>query len=162
MKATALHSLFFHKLLILGCLVVISLLVSCGSKGGCTDCYAINFDPDANKDDGSCTYLSDRYLGQWRIVDSLSDFLTASIDTYDIQISAAYPNASHLDFSRVRGNYGNIVAIQGDSLCVLSSSLICNGPHGYFITQDSFYFKINWAAEPSGDAHFSVIRGSRL
>jgi len=33
-----------------------SLLTSCSKKEGCTDSTAENFNPDADKDDGSCTY----------------------------------------------------------------------------------------------------------
>lgn len=43
------------------------LLASCGDRDqpGCTDPSALNHDPDATIDDGSCTYLSDLYAGNW-------------------------------------------------------------------------------------------------
>ncbi len=38
---------------------------SCKKEKGCTDVTATNFDVDAEKDDGSCIYLSDRITGEW-------------------------------------------------------------------------------------------------
>ncbi|MGD1848892.1 MAG: hypothetical protein ACFB10_26160 [Salibacteraceae bacterium] len=148
-------------------LVIISVVIGCTSKDGCTDCFATNYNPDANKDDGNCTYLSDPYLGQWEMIDSTVDnFLTPFIDTYNIQITAGDPNKNHLQFSRLPGGYDNLVALFGDSLCTLDESLHCEGGqgtyNGYFITQDSFYLKVSWLTPTFGDAYYAVLRGKRL
>jgi hypothetical protein len=45
---------------ILASLVLISgTFTSCKKKEGCTDKTALNYDPDAEKDDGSCQYCTD-------------------------------------------------------------------------------------------------------
>ena len=41
-------------------------LASCKKKG-CTDVYAENYDTEAEKDDESCTYLSDKLLGTYSV-----------------------------------------------------------------------------------------------
>lgn len=40
-------------------LSVAAILPSCKKKEGCTDPNSLNYDPDAEKDDGSCTYKGD-------------------------------------------------------------------------------------------------------
>jgi hypothetical protein len=47
-------------------LLVVLGTVSC-KKEGCIDSLAENVDAEAEKDDGSCTYLSDRLLGNYSV-----------------------------------------------------------------------------------------------
>ena len=50
--------------LLLSCLTL--TFVSCKKKG-CIDEFAENYDTEAEKDDGSCTYLSDKLLGTYTV-----------------------------------------------------------------------------------------------
>ena len=47
------------------CLALILVNVGCSDTMGCTDHNAENWNPDANVDDGSCSYLN-KFLGQYR------------------------------------------------------------------------------------------------
>jgi hypothetical protein len=56
--------------LLLTVLTISSLnLLSC-KNSGCTDKTAINFDSDAKRDDGSCAYYADIYIGSWTASDT--------------------------------------------------------------------------------------------
>jgi hypothetical protein len=48
-------------------IVAALLMAACGKrdKPGCTDPSALNHDPDATIDDGSCAYVSGLYAGNW-------------------------------------------------------------------------------------------------
>ena len=45
--------------------IIISIFVSCGKEdaNGCTDPDALNYNSDATKDDGTCEYARDKFLG---------------------------------------------------------------------------------------------------
>lgn len=45
----------------------LTLTMSSCKKKGCIDSYAENFDSEAKKDDGSCTFLSDKLLGSYSV-----------------------------------------------------------------------------------------------
>ena len=42
---------------------------------GCTNCNAINFDDDANEDDGSCIFINTNRLGDYAVIDSTMDWV---------------------------------------------------------------------------------------
>jgi len=55
-------------------LLIISILLlflGCRKKG-CTDSYAINYNEKAKKEDGSCSYESDKFLGTYSVSDSVA------------------------------------------------------------------------------------------
>jgi len=48
------------------------LLMSSCKKEGCIDVFANNYSSDAVKDDGSCSYQSDYFVGRYAIIDSIT------------------------------------------------------------------------------------------
>ena len=61
---------------------LIILMTSCKKKG-CVDSYAESFDSKAEKDDGSCTYLSDKLLGTYSVS---SDCYYGGMTNYSINV----------------------------------------------------------------------------
>ena len=45
---------------------------SCKEEEGCTDLLALNYDLNAAKDNGSCKYLSENFIGAYSINDSIT------------------------------------------------------------------------------------------
>lgn len=92
----------------------ITLMYSCSKKEGCTNIEATNYDPDAEKDDGSCvlsssntydipttyTFNDVRYSGQTarlQMLDLLSDDINAASTTNAVNyadLEAVYKNTS--------------------------------------------------------------------
>lgn len=69
---------------------------SCKKKEGCTDLLAENVDTEAEEDDGSCTYLSDRLLG-----------------TYSVAQECYYGGATSYSMTVVEGSDKGVVILQG-------------------------------------------------
>jgi len=59
------------------CLIMITLLFACSKKEGCTNATATNYDPDAKKDNGSCTFV----VNANPFTQAQLDAVTMSIDT---------------------------------------------------------------------------------
>jgi hypothetical protein len=59
------------------------LLAACGKRDipGCTDPAALNHDPEATIDDGSCAYLSGLYAGNWIAYDTTFSYNPQTGDT---------------------------------------------------------------------------------
>ena len=54
-----------NRLLIVFSLASIMFCAACNDKEGCTDRFALNWDVEANNEDGSCEYASTRFLGEY-------------------------------------------------------------------------------------------------
>ena len=70
------------------------------SAGGCVDCQAINFDPWATTDDGSCNYDTDG-INDSDEVEGCTELEACNYnaEATDDDDSCTYPSASHLDCS---------------------------------------------------------------
>ena len=55
-------------MLLVGGLLVVGTMTSCGKEKGCTTLESDNFDPDAEEDDGSCIPWRDKFLGSFQII----------------------------------------------------------------------------------------------
>ena len=58
-------------------IVTAILLFSCNKEEGCTDCNALNFNPNADKNDNTCLYSNENRIGLY----SVSDSMTVAIDS---------------------------------------------------------------------------------
>lgn len=118
------------------CFAIIGGMTSCGKKQGCTDPTAINFDADADEDDGTCVYddatksgelagdetwTSDRiYLLQGRVVVPSGVTLTIEAGTIIKGKQGTETNASALIVAR-----GGTIMAQGtaDNPIIFTSEL---------------------------------------
>lgn len=86
------------KLLLM--LIMTSLIFSsCKKEEGCTGTTATNYNPDAELDDGSCTYS---IIGKWNVVSMIYEI------TEGFYTSGSYPNGSYTTTNIASGvaNYG--------------------------------------------------------
>lgn len=84
-------------------IVAALLLASCGDRDqpGCTDPIALDHDPDATIDDGSCTYLYDLHAGNWIANDTIFSMNPQTRDTVVDAISYGF-SITAIDHDRVR------------------------------------------------------------
>ncbi len=81
--------------ILLVAIILIAPMTSCKKKG-CVDSHAENFDSEAEKDDGSCTYLSDKLLG-----------------TYSVNSACAYGGTTNYSMNIIEGSNKGEVILQG-------------------------------------------------
>jgi hypothetical protein len=114
--------------LVLGCMVAIMTLHSCEEEiYGCTNVSAINYDQDANIDDGACEYNNISILGTWEIltVEQSYEVNELMVDEYKGYLELM----GYEDFVEIYGNlpisysdWVNLVVIQTTTIDTLSSS----------------------------------------
>lgn len=80
-------------ILIAACLTI--AMTSCKKKG-CVDTLAENFDSEAEKDDASCTYLSDKLLG-----------------TYSVDSDCYFGGATSYNMTVIEGSNKEEIILQG-------------------------------------------------
>ena len=70
-------------------LVAVTLFASSCKKEGCTDLDALNFDIEANSDDGSCTYQAQSFVGTYNVTGYAVDqtFGDTTIQAYQFIIT---------------------------------------------------------------------------
>lgn len=148
---------------------------------GCTDITATNYIVSATVDDGTCSYLSDLFIGEYSIEDSIMGGMIIDVwsakRNYNIEISQDpdYPNqiiiknwakihvsdlGSTEDFTQV------IAQVDGDSLFVSFQEVSdTDGYHAHpsngKVTTDSIFFNFeyeNWF----GEVFWGYGRGKRL
>lgn len=138
------------KKILLGTFMICNLLVisSCRKdKNGCTDQDAINFDAEADSNDGTCSYIRDKYVGNYegfkicQIYTSDSAFvfsISPSIENSGRLIMNEFPESgasiyANLDFSdsnkliipnQTLENGLDVSEISGNGLLINDSLLI--------------------------------------
>jgi hypothetical protein len=86
------------SLFILGILFTFVTLSSC-KREGCTDSIAENFESKAKKDDGSCIYPRDKFLGSF----SVNETCSSGTDSYTITITASSANKTNIIIGNMYG-----------------------------------------------------------
>lgn len=126
------------------------------TKKGCTDCNATNYSIEAEKNDASCVYTNEDFLGVYSVQDSITGPPTLEwyFSTYELEVSRSECAPNHLTFS----NYANKnngfngstfsidVQVLNDVLTIPKQDV--NEDHvresfGYF-SNDSIYFDIEY------------------
>ncbi|MEK6614796.1 MAG: hypothetical protein AABZ32_01595 [Bacteroidota bacterium] len=88
-----------------------SVMVSCNKKG-CTDPAAKNYCDKCKKDDGSCQYAIQDYVGTWSV--------TGNCSAYTMTTSAS---GSTLTFSKLQNCYTITASVSGNNLTIPSQLL---------------------------------------
>lgn len=48
--------------------LILAVFTINGCRKGCTDCNAANYNPDVRRDDGTCEYKRDRFIGKFDVL----------------------------------------------------------------------------------------------
>ena len=136
------------KLIVL--LYVILIWASCTKPEaepliGCTNCNAINFDDDANEDDGSCIFINTNRLGDYAVIDSTMDWvLEWWYDEYNISIVRDSCSSMGIKIN----NYANWINTSLDDSVSVKANIIGDSifiPYqvvlGYEILETDGYFQ---------------------
>ena len=131
---------------------------------GCTNCNAINFDDDANEDDGSCIFINTNRLGDYAVKDSIMDWVFEWWhDEYNINIVRDSCDSMGLKIN----NYANVSSLDvsadiiGDSILIpyqVVSGYEILETDGYF-QEDSIFFQIYYLTPNFGDPYIGFIQG---
>ena len=164
------------KLIIL--LYVILIWASCTKPEaepliGCTNCNAINFDDDANEDDGSCIFINTNRLGDYAVIDSTMDWvLEWWYDEYNISIVRDSCSSMGIKIN----NYANWITTSLDDSVSVKANIIGDSifiPYqvvlgyeiletdGYF-QEDSIFFQIYYLTPNFGDPYFGYVKGKKI
>ena len=131
---------------------------------GCTNCNAINFDDDANEDDGSCIFINANRLGDYAVIDSTMDWVFEWWhDEYNISIVRDSCDSIGLKIN----NYANVSSLDvsadiiGDSILIpyqVVSGYEILETDGYF-QEDSIFFQIYYLTPNFGDPYIGFVEG---
>jgi len=111
----------FKKFLFLALIIFVS---ACRREDGCTDPFAVNYNPDAEISDGSCFYPRDLFLGSYEVLEICGE------GDYGFTM---WINADPVNFNTVRiSNFGDfgvdvIAEVNGDILLIPDQ--IVSGPN---------------------------------
>ena len=140
---------------------------------GCTNCNAINFDDDANKDDGSCIFINTNRLGDYAVIDSTMDWvLEWWYDEYNISIVRDSCSSMGIKIN----NYANWITTSLDDSVSVRADIIGDSifiPYqvvlgyeiletdGYF-QEDSIFFQIYYLTPNFGDPYLGYVKGKKI
>lgn len=102
-------------------LLFISILAfsSC-KKEGCTDTEATNYNPDAKRDDGTCRFAVDDFVGIYNISENFTTETCGNgSDSYLMYINYYGNSKSQVTINNLAGGIDNVLAnINGNSLTI--------------------------------------------
>jgi len=121
--------------------IVLTVLVSCGEVGesGCTDLNALNYNPDAEMDNGTCEYERDKFfgiysatsvcdtLGPWHNINFQLNIKPDAGSTKHVRMVFSHPSGNTIDFQ---------AKVEGNTLTIFSNERVkpfgfCGAPPGH-------------------------------
>ena len=140
-------------------LVLLSVTIVSCTKKGCTDCNAINYSKEAEKDDSSCEYVNGELLGTYAVQDSIAapPTLEWNHGSYDLEVYRSVCAPERLTISNYANKNINSNATDFTVDCQIDNNMITiteqemngcivRGSTGYF-SNDSIYFDIEYENE---------------
>jgi len=88
------------------CFLGILSLSAC-KKEGCTNMDAINYDKEANNDDGSCNYQAMNFAGTYNVTGTKVDLTFEDTTIQNYQFIISYVNETNVSISNL-GNSSNV------------------------------------------------------
>ena len=134
---------------------------------GCTNCNAVNFNSEANEDDGSCVLINTNRLGEYAVTDSTMDWVfNWWHDEYNISILRDSCSSVGIKIN----NYSNVPSLDvsaeiiGDSIFIPNQAVLgyeIIETDGYF-REDSIFFQIYYLTPLFGDPYFGYVEGKKI
>ena len=138
---------------------------------GCTNCNAVNFNNDANEDDGSCILINTNRLGEYAVRDSTMDWVfTWWYDEYNISIvrdsciSIGIKINNYANVSSLDNSFSVSADIIGDSILIPYQTVLgyeILETDGYF-QEDSIFFQIYYLTPNFGDPYIGYVEGIKI
>tara|TARA_B100000287_G_scaffold283405_1_gene267041 strand:+ start:420 stop:872 length:453 start_codon:yes stop_codon:yes gene_type:complete len=138
---------------------------------GCTDCNAVNFNNNANEEDGSCILINNHRIGQYAVRDSTMDWV---FDWWHDEYSISIERDSCNSVGIIIDNYANMsnsvnsfrvrADINGDSILIPYQQVFdfeILQTDGYF-RKDSIYFQIYYLTPNFGDPYIGNVYGKKF
>lgn len=148
-------------------LIIIGLILSCSilscKKEGCTDVTATNYNADAKKDDGSCTYPDpdprEPFLGNYLVTDSLFMFGSFSeATTYTLEVTTGGTSGDTIYLNNLWNDGSDYLAVlNGDNFTIPSQQV--SGP--YYATGSGNFTNNIITYETSGDVYVNEGTGPK-
>jgi len=99
--------------IILFFLVAVILSSSCNKKEGCTNQNAENFDPAAEREDGTCIGQRAKFIGLYQV----SDVCGTGPESYLVEIKASNINLDDILIFNLSKDLGEIDPVPGNTKC---------------------------------------------
>lgn len=161
-------------------LVIIFLLASC-KKEGYTDLHALNYDNEATKDNGSCNYQSERFVGLYNLTDNFYGGMIPdkwiSERTYTIEIKQDYKNNSQLviiNWANLRSNTADhnensiqvFAEVEENTFMIANQDILNTDDYMARASQgeligDSIYFNFEYT-NFFGEVFWGAVSGKRI
>lgn len=149
---------------------LILAISGCSKKQGCTDYDALNWDSNAEENNGTCTYRYEKFIGTWTVSDTWSGYGTCSNGslTYTCNIDQYYSDVFKVKLFNFAGlggtdyillefdNYTNSLFVD-DNYVQDGSSSLWHIISAYGTIFSDTHFQLNYAIENGGCSYFGTM-----
>lgn len=118
--------------LLLAAILSLALFTSCNKKEGCTDENAENYDPSAERENGTCILQRVKFVGLYQINESYTfNGVPQPPLSYTTVIRSANDNLTDVTIEELHGQFKVRARINGNQITLVNPT---NGYLGYFFT----------------------------